>query len=267
VSEMPVESSQIHTRLLKCALEVEESRAYWQNRQDGSELLAQEAFENYWFGAKSFPRVKVLLTNFRARYDTLPEALWVLSQWADMAPDTRKIICHWHLQFSDPLYRDFTGSYLVQARRETKKSIVRDSVISWVGEQGPGRWTMTTRIQFASKLMSCALAAGLLDRNRDPRGLVLPRVSNEALGYLMYLMREFEFEGTQLDNPYLKSVGLDGSWLQDRLRDVPGLGFQSQAGLVDFQWKYSGLRQWAQAELITAIGGMSNLKHLMETSA
>jgi hypothetical protein len=61
---------------------------------------------------------------------------------------------------------------------------------------------MTTRIQFASKLLSAAYSAGLLAGNRDPRAVVFPRVPDDALEYLMYLLREVTFEGTLLSNPY-----------------------------------------------------------------
>jgi hypothetical protein len=84
-------------------------------------------------------------------------------------------------------------------------------VVTWVGDQGPGRWTMTTRIQFASKLLSAAYSAGLVAGNRDPRPLAFPRVPDDALEYLMYLLREVTFEGSLLRQPLHGSLGLDGS--------------------------------------------------------
>jgi hypothetical protein len=88
------------------------------------------------------------------------------------------LVCHWHLQLSDPLYRDFTGAFLVAASRPAAAAgDAATCVVTWVGEQGPGRWTMSTRIQFASKLLSAAYSAGLVASNRDPRPLVFPLVS------------------------------------------------------------------------------------------
>ena len=50
------ETREIHSRLMKCALAVEESRAYWQRALSGDDRpVAQIAFEDYWFGAKSLP--------------------------------------------------------------------------------------------------------------------------------------------------------------------------------------------------------------------
>lgn len=250
MSEQPQEVTQVHTRLLKCALEVEDSRSYWTHTDGAHPVTARQAFDEYWFGARSLAWIEILLTNMRARFDAFPPALQVLHRWTQMAPDTRSLICHWHLQLADPLYRHFTGDYLVNRRAGTRTEVTRDLVVAWVGEQGPGRWTMATRIQFASKLLSAAYAAGLVATNRDPRPLALPRVPNEALEYAMYLLREVQFEGTLLDNPYLASVGLDGPFLEERLRTLPGIAFSRQATLVDMGWKYADLHAWSAATLL-----------------
>jgi len=247
VTQRPSETTQVHTRLLKCALQVEDSRAYWQQGHAEPTIGSQRAFDEYWFGARSLARVKVLLTNFRARFDIVPEARAVLSQWPDMDPGTRALICHWHLQLSDPMYRRFTGHYLTERRDRGRLEVTRDLVIAWVGDQGPGRWSTTTRIQLASKLMSCAYAAGLLATNRDPRQLQVPRVQDDALAYLMYLLRGIHFEGTLLANPYTASVGLEGRLLEARLTSVPGLAFRRQGDLQEFGWSHPGLAAWGEA--------------------
>ena len=160
-----------------------------------------------------------------------------------MSPDARRVICHWHLQLADPLYRAFTGDYLV-TRRRSSPWITRDLVVTWVVQQGNGRWTMPTHIQFASKLLSAAFSAGLLATNRDPRRVTIPRVPDEALEYMMYLLREVKFEGTLLQNPYLASLGLDGASLEERLSGLPGLAFRRQGDLIDFGWRHPDLRAW-----------------------
>lgn len=244
MSERPTEERVLHTRLMKCALEVEESRAYWQRVEPGKAVTAQEAFESWWFGSLSLPATRVLLTNLRARFDAFPPSLRVLHAWADMDPGTRVLLCHWHLQLSDPLYRVFTGDWLVKRREGPQPAVTRDVVFQWVGEQGPGRWTVASRIQIASKLLSSAYAAGLVGGNRDPRPLVLPRVPDDALTYLLHLLRAVDFEGTLLNNPYLRSVGLAGALLEDRLRGLSSLTFRRQGSLVDFEWHHAGLEDW-----------------------
>jgi hypothetical protein len=262
VTESPREATEIHTRLLKCALEVEDARAYWAHAGGADAAAgAQPAFDQYWFGARSLARIEVLIANMRARFDAFPDALAVLHLWPHMAPDTRTALCHWHLQLADPLYRRFTGTYLAQRRAGSRPEVTRDLVVGWVGAQGAERWTLATRIQFASKLLSAAYAAGLVGTNRDPRPLTVPRVPDEALEYLVYLLREVVFEGTLLDNPYAGSMGLAGAVLEDRLRGLPALAFDRQGDLVEFGWRYPSLRAWGDANLrgaeAAAAGGAS----------
>lgn len=247
MTEVPAEETRVHTRLLKCALEVDDARAYWEHTSGEANVNAKHAFEAYWFGAKSLSRVEVLLTNMRARFDAFPAGLRTLRRWPAMSPDTRQVICHWHLQLADPLYRAFTGDFLVRRRLSARAEVTRDLVVSWVGTQGPDRWTMPTKIQFASKLLSAAFSAGLIASNRDPRPLVFPRLEDDALAYLMYLLREVRMEGSLLENPYVASVGLDQSVLEDRLRGLSSLTYKRQGDLVDFAWKYPTLDAWADA--------------------
>ncbi|MGY1900772.1 hypothetical protein [Nocardia gipuzkoensis] len=211
-------------------------------------MNAKRAFDEYWFGARSLTRVEVLLTNMRARFGAFPSALAVLHSWQDMSPETRKVICHWHLQLTDPLYRRFTGSYLVTRRSGPRPEVTRDLVVAWVGQHGPDHWTMSMRIQFASKLLSAAYSAALVTSNRDPRPIGTPRVPDKALEYLMYLLRETEFEGSLLENPYTSSVGLEGAVLEERLRGLPGIAFRRQGDLIDFCWRHRDLRMWADAK-------------------
>jgi len=244
VSERPAEVMQVHTRLLKCSLDLEESRAYWRHSAAPDLVTPERAFTEYWFGARSLPRVALLLTNFRARFDAYPAALAVLQRWPDMDLATRRVVCHWHLQLSDPLYRAFTGTYLLE-RREQTPQVRRDAVTAWVGTQGPSRWTMATRIQFASKLLTAANVAGLVIGIRDPRPLAFPQVPDEALTYLLYLLRELQIAGTLLDNPYLASVGLAGPELDTRLRSLDAVRFRRQGSLVELEWTHSNLAAWA----------------------
>ncbi len=244
----PAETTKPHTRILKCALEVEDARAYWE-RTDGSEpVTPQRAFDEYWFGARSLARIEVLLTNFRHRFDAYPPSLSVLHRWTAMSPDTRRLICHWHLQLADPIYRELTGEVFPSRIDEGRPEITRDYIVRWIGAHST-EWTMGTRIQFASKLLSSALAAGLVTSRRDPRPLVFPRVPDEALEYLLHLLREVQFAGRLSDNPYLRSVGFSPGLLADRLRTVASIQLQRAGDLHDFTWAHDGLSAWADAKI------------------
>jgi len=247
MSERPREVTQAHGRLLKCTLETDASRAYWAHSSSGDNATAKRAFDEYWFGARSLMRVEELMSNMRVRFEAFPSALDTLRRWPGMSPDARRLICHWHLQLTDPLYRGFTTDYLAQRLEGARAEITQDIVVGWVQQQAGDRWSMATRIQYASKLLSAAFAAGFLTTRRDPRPISLPRVPDDALEYLMYLLREVEIAGSLVDNPYLASVGLKGAALAERLRRLPGMLFRRQGDLLDFGWHYPDLRAWADA--------------------
>lgn len=247
-TDRPSEANAVHTRLLRLALGVEDSRSYWEHVDPS--LPAQDralvAFEQRWFGSKSLDRVRFLLANFVERYDAFPEALSALRRWAHMSAATRQLVCHFHLQLSDPLYRRFTGSFLVARRALPDAKVDRDVVLRWVKNEYPGRWSDATAVQFASKLLSAASEAGLLSPKRDPRNLLLPKLGDEALTYLLYLLRGVRFEGTLTENPYLASVGLEGGLLDQRLRNLGALRFRRMAQLTEFEWSEPSLAAWSE---------------------
>jgi hypothetical protein len=205
------------------------------------------AFEERWFGAKSLERVRYLLASFLPRYDAFPEALAVLRRWRSMDATTRQVLCHWHLQLSDPMYRAFTGTFLVERRGMHDAKVDRDVTLRWVKNTYPERWSEATCVQFASKLLSAASEAGILSTKRDPRTLLLPKISDPALAYLLYLLRGVGFAGTLTENPYLSSVGLTEGFLDQRLRALPDVTFHRMAHLVEFEWAAPTLTAWAEA--------------------
>ncbi len=247
----PAEVTEVHTRLLRLALAVDESRAYWEHVDPDSPPAARAlaAFEQRWLGGKSLERVRTLLSYLAFRYDAYPGALAVLRRWRAMDAPTRQVICHWHLQLSDPLYRRFTGAFLVSRRGGPRPTVDRDLVVKWVQEQEQDRWSAATCIQFASKLLSAASEAGLLSPHRDPRTLPLPRVSDLALAYLLHLLRGVRFEGALLDNVYLASVGLTPEVLDPRLRALQGISYHRMGHLHEIEWAAPSLAAWAEATL------------------
>ena len=249
MSGRPSEVTTVHTRLLRLALGVEDSRAYWAHVDPAVAPpdRATSAFEERWFGPKSMHRVRYLLANFVVRYDAYPQALAALRRWRSMEPATRRLVCHWHVQLSDPIYRAFTGEFLPARRLEGPRDTVDfPLVLRWVREREPVRWAVSTCAQFAGKLLSAAFETGLVGGNRDPRLLTLPRVPDVAIAYLLYLLRGVEFGGTLLDNPYFASVGLGADALADRLRQLPGVAYRRMAHLHDWTWAAPDLATWAE---------------------
>jgi hypothetical protein len=246
--ERPSECVAINTALLKSTLEVEHSRTYWQQTGIAAgQIDAKRVFEECWFGSRSLPRVKYILTNLRMRFDAYPSCLPVLAGWKQMTAETRRSICHWHLQLADPLYRRFTGTFLVERVDTQRVGVQRDLVTRWVEQQTAGRWGLAGCAKFASQMLSAAYSAGLLTSNRDPRQMRFPTIDDDSLTYLLFLLWETGFEGTLLDNPYLASVGLRDDILERRLRRLSALRFRRQGDLIDFDWQFSSLQDWARA--------------------
>lgn len=245
------EVTTVHTRLLRLALGIEDSRSYWEHVDPGgpSAQRAEFAFEQRWFGGKSLERVRFLLATFVDRYDAFPDALAVLCRWPAMDAPTRQVICHWHLQLADPLYRAFTGRFLVERRAFPNPRIDRGVVLRWVKTEFPARWSEATAVQFASKLLSAASEAGLISPKSDPRALLIPKVPDRALAYFLYLLRGLRVDGTLTDNPYLAAVGLTDGFLDQRLRALPGIDYRRMANLTEIEWAYPSLAAWAEATL------------------
>lgn len=244
----PGEATEVHTGILRLALAVEESRAYWTHADPElppgtPSQRALQAFENRWFGAKTMPRIRFLLPNLAARYDAFPQSLAVLHRWAAMDAHTRRALCHFHMQLSDPIYRRFTGAFLVQRRNASGSDFDRDIVLRWVQHEFPDRWAPATCIQFASKLLSAASEAGLISPKKDPRKLLTPPVPELALAYMLYVLRGLRFDGTLVANPYLASIGLVHN--DARLASLPGVQCRRMGDLVDFQWAAPDLAGWA----------------------
>lgn len=252
------EATEPHTRMMKCTLEVESSRAYWAEcGLVNAPVSKDRAFERAIFGSKTFLRVDGLIADLRHRYDAFPFTLPVLGHWREMNPADRVLICHWHTQLADPIYRLFTGDFLVTRSQGPRPIVDSDMSIAWIEAQVPQRWQYPTRSMIASKMMTSAMTAGILASNRDPRTIQFPRVSDTALTYLMYVLRQVRFAGTMVMNPYVASVGLDSDELTRRLRMIPAIGLRRQGELTDFQWKHDTLEQWADAAglLDTAASG------------
>jgi len=247
----PSEAIEVHTGILRIALGIEDSRSYWEHVDPAvtPSRRAAMAFEQRWFGSKSLDRIRFLLSNFALRYDAFPDALSVLRRWRAMDASVRQLICHWHLQLSDPIYRRFAGEFLVERRGLRDPKVDRAVVLRWVKTQFPDRWSESTCVQFASKLLSAASEAGLVSSGRDPRGLLLSKVPDLALAYLLHVLRGVRFAGTMAENPYLASVGLTDGVLDQRLRALPGLRYRRMGVLTELDWEAATLTAWADVTL------------------
>lgn len=225
-----------HTRILRLTLAVQESRAYWESVDPvlKGPARVERAFTERWFGNKSLARVKLLLSNFHSRFDEYPDALETLRKWRPSELGTRALICHWHLQLSDPLYRQFTGAWLPARLDDGRRQFDTDTVARWVADVGSAAMAPSTRYQYATKLIRAADEAGLVSPSKDgPRTALTPRVPDEALGYLVRLLQLVPHEGTWQDNAYFRSVGLTAELVDVRLRRLPDVTYRRMGELVE----------------------------------
>lgn len=246
------EATRVHNRLQHLALGLEESRAFLAQVHAatptaGRAARTMQAFEARWFGHRSLARVRVLMTDLAARYEAFPTALGVLHRWQDAPPETRRLVCHWHLQLADPLYRAFAGDYLPRRRAEGADGVDTFAVRQWLRSTQPDRWGERSLGQFAGKLLSAATAAHLLRGASGRRHFTDPLVPDEALTYLLYLLRETTLAETLVDNAYLRSVGLVGLALDLRLRNHRAVTLRRLGGAWELEFRYPSLSLWFEA--------------------
>lgn len=248
MSSKPAEVTKFHSRLLRSSLDIESSRAYWKHampQKTGSQ--AKLAFEAYWFGSKSMARVQTLVRQFDWQFGAIPQAMQVLNLWKEIDADTRRLICHWHLQFSDPLYRAFSGTFLPDRIESGRSEVTKDLVVRWIESLNPGQWQTRTQMRIANNLFHASKEAGLIRSSRDPRTAISSAVTDLGLTYMVYLLREVQFEGTIMANPYFRSVGLENDSLESRLRSLGCIEFQKQGSLIEFGWKHETFAAWGSS--------------------
>lgn len=90
----------MHTQLLQLSLIPEESQVFWQNYD--TEVGVEHAYDEYWFGSVNKKTVRNLLVSLKKRFAQFPHCLYPLKKWSDISFQERNLVCHWHLQLSDP---------------------------------------------------------------------------------------------------------------------------------------------------------------------
>ena len=244
------EATQVHTRILRCMLAVDDCYAYWRRVDNTAPAnRAAIAFEQRWFGTKSEARVRTLITEMAARFDPYPEALALLSSIGPLAPGLLPWLCHTHLQLADPIYRRFTGELLPARRAQGYTTIDRVGVAEWVDQLYPERWSHATAMKFAANMIATGLEVGILQGRRDPRTLTIGHVPGEAIGYAMYLLRGVEIDGPLVGSPYLRSLGLNADAMVSISLRVPGVRCAKIGDIVDITWEEATLDAWGRRYL------------------
>jgi len=244
MSERPSEVTEFHTRLLRITLEVDACATYWSHvNPDLSHAdRAIQADVERWFGDRSTARVRKLVDEISSRFDPFPEAIEVLRKWTNMPDATRRLICHWHVQLTDAVYRDFTGNMMPQLHTQQGALLTRELVAQWIEKVSPGRWADSTKLKYSGNLVTTAAEAGLISQPAQGRVPQIPDVSDDALAYLLHLLKGIDIAGSLTDNPYLRSVGMHGTRLETAIARLAG---KPDAGSFDLTWMAASLGEWA----------------------
>lgn len=242
----PSETTEVHTRILRCMLAADDCAAYWRH-VDTSVAPADRAhvaFEQRWFGIKSEARVRTLMTDMVERFDAYPEALALLHELGRIPAALRALVCHLHTQLADPIYRAFSGEFLPERRAEGRTTVDRGVVARWIDARHPGRWSTVTCMKFASNLLATAFDVGLVRGRRDPRQLPHPMAPELFAGYALYLLRGVHIDGSLTENPYLRSIGLATESLARAAARIPGVSVAALGDIADVTFHEPSLTVW-----------------------
>lgn len=165
-------------------LEVSLSQTFWSRAEaeQNSKERRLQAKEEKWFPALSEARLRYVLAELERRFPA--RALAALGKWQ---PDERQapLICHWHLQWSDPLYRDFSSGFMVSAWARPEANVSVADVDQWLTSRGShAEWSSSTRRRLASGLLSAACNAGFLKGSGRDRELRTVTADAECISYL-----------------------------------------------------------------------------------
>lgn len=179
-----------HTGLLRMGLEVKASMLFWKRAEAGEnpKERRQRALHEGWFPSLSEARLRYLLGELEKRFHG--PALDALKIWKPEAERQAPLVCHWHLQWSDPLYRDFSSGYLVGLWAQPERGITVAGVEGWLEQRGShSGWSPSTRRRLASGLLAAASQAGFLQGNGRQRDLRTVTADGPSLAYLRALVR------------------------------------------------------------------------------
>ena len=181
----------------KCALEVERLPRLLGPRRGATVRATRAAGLRRVLVRRTQPgRVKVLLTNMRARFDAFPPALAVLHRWpAHVAGHTPGYLPLAPAALRPALPRVHRRLPGRAARRAARPRSPATWSSAGSAQQGPGGGRCRRAFSSPASCSPRPTRPAWSRRNRDPRPLVVPRVADDALAYLMYLLRERAVRG------------------------------------------------------------------------
>ena len=249
----PAETTEVHTRILRLALGIDEARAYWAHVDPAVPP-----------GAARAPGLRAALVrreDARPREDAAPLPRRPVRRLPGGARRAPPLAPHGprHAPGHLPLARPAHRPHLPALHRRVPRRAAHAQ-----GPEGgsPGGGPLAAPdlartagrrppiVQFASKLLSAASEAGLVSPKRDPRALLFPKVPDHAIAYLLLpAPRRPPRRARSPRTPYVASVGLGDGFLDQRLKTIPAITLRRMGALVELDWAHPTLTAWAEATL------------------
>jgi hypothetical protein len=242
-----------HTRIKKVGPRLDLARAYirYANPDDGIAIQRQKAWDEHWFGFLSEPMFKQVLPAFHQRFGQYTSILKTLKGWLEYELEAHdfRLICHLHIQLTDPLYRWVTGTYMPQRYAEGYDEITTMVTFRQIQENGGESFSPPSLNKLSSCILSAARDNGLL-KGKAKKSFDRPLVSVTFLGYLIHVLRLFQFPLSDLPtSPYIQSVVRDSTQLRPLLLEG------QRRGWWEFNWgqqlfsitpRFDDLQSWYQ---------------------
>ncbi|MGK5091068.1 BrxA family protein [Deltaproteobacteria bacterium TL4] len=216
-------TTQAHTDIMRITARLEETRAYIRNFEETATTaeLKTRAWEGQWFGfipESIFIRLMPALYN---RYGQYPQLMEVLKKWLSLGLESHdfKLICHLHLQLTDPYYRWVSGQCLPSRYREGLYEINNTILVSLLKNEIAAELKSNSLQKLARNILTTIRDVGLLKGTQN-KSMTTPVVSVEFLGYLLYTLSKLGYPVADIPaSPYIQSLFRDRETFQGLLAE------------------------------------------------
>ena len=223
-----------HTTMIRMAARINESKTYLINYSEALNRseLKNSAWNESWFGFLGDSIFAVLISGLYNRFGQFPKQVSVLKQWINSGIEHYdfNLVCHLHIQLTDPYYRWLTGEYLPERCNSGLGTFNADLIQADFAAYSTKKMKSNTCRRLLSNLLSSAVECGLLS-GKAQRQFETPIVSSKLFGYLVYTLQEFNFPMSDLrESPYIQSICSD----QEKLKRLLVEG--QYKGWWEFNW-------------------------------
>lgn len=246
-------SNEASTTMMKVGARLDETRSYLNYFDINNDLKIQKekAWNEQWFGFLPEQILETVVYSLYQRFGQFSLMTKVLKSWLNKGLDNHdfKLICHFHIQLTEPFYRWATGQYFSQRYNEAYDDIPSTVLAKQLEKAFMKEKDLSSQSyqRLAIGILSTARDLGLL-KGKAQKLFAKPLVSIEFLGYLIYTLQHFMFPFAELpSSPYIQSILRDESQLKRLLTEGQRKNwweFNWDHGLFSLYPKFSDIEQW-----------------------